>query len=619
MPYIALNWDGKELTMGGAITPIFYPALTEFYTTQSFAILQVNNTTDEKIKALRLEVTVEVNDAPVLRGIASELEALPLKTAATKTEVEKLNRFPLRAIDINRTIFFNNRAETVGNASITVDFNWNAQAVHKVFKLSTSIQSINAFDAANPWMLAAYINPSQPDIVSFVRQVLSNHPDANENWEQAAIIFDALVLYGMRYQYDPTSRWASGGRRSLDTIFLPSETFSYRQGDCDDLSVLYATALESVGIPTRLVFGPQHVWVAFAPYDTALSVSELRQVLHMEWNKSLSDYSFAPLDIPLSEIHDKFNDEYLWIPVETTLLGPPRYSFLGIKGVGWIRNNFTAAVQAGREQMRLLQTDIESYSTKEIHRDLGARPASLIPQTTTVSALPHQSEVAILYQTEMWQPGGTRFLVFMRRNWFWAIPALLLGIYMGFRTLSAIVARGYDGTKEPSVDPEEVIRQHQVHEVVKSLQEYKQCPRCGTPLLRTTLICVSCGLGVCRCGGVIDPGTRECQVCGTTYTIRCPQCGNPVEHGQYVCGCGATLCTKCSGVVDINLMRCTQCGRTMSSTNDIVSQHAVTQSKQDVEPAIKNPMDQPRKPHHSGKDHHVPGDHRVSHKPERCR
>jgi hypothetical protein len=567
IPYISIEWNGTEMSLEGRSLATFYPALTEFYRSNMLVLVKVNNTTDNTLEALAVEAVLSTDDDIRMQGKVSEIEAYPLDATSTITETQELNLFPLPAKTIDRAFLFGNRTETMGYLQITVHAEWDGRIVHKVFEIPASIQSLNAFDAANAWMLSGYINASQPEVVGFVRQVLSNYPEATENWEQAAIIFDALAFYGMRYQRDPNSRWTSGAQRGLDTVFLPVETLSYRQGDCDDLSVLYATALESVGIPTRLVFAPQHVWVAFAPYDVELTPDELRKALHMQWDDVLSDYSFDPLQIPIAELYGRFDDGYLWIPVETTLLKPPEYSFLGVDGIGWVRNNFTAAVEAGRKQMRVADSELESYRTEDIQRNVGLHPASLTPQVNTISALPDVSELKLLYQTEKWHSASTHVGLFMRRNWFWAIPALLVGLWLGWRTLNALVGRlpGSSNTKPggaTEVDPDKALEESQVHVALHILQEYRQCPCCGVPFLHTTLECPSCGVYVCRCGGIIHMGTRKCQRCGQASVFHCPQCGTPIQPNRYDCAvCNAELCTECSGIVDMRTMKCTRCGQ----------------------------------------------------------
>jgi len=49
----------------------------------------------------------------------------------------------------------------------------------------------------------------------------------------------------MTYISDPRIKW--------DFVQYPSETLKLKGGDCDDLSVLYSSLLESIGIETALV------------------------------------------------------------------------------------------------------------------------------------------------------------------------------------------------------------------------------------------------------------------------------------------------------------------------------------------------------------------------------
>jgi transglutaminase-like putative cysteine protease len=597
-PFIILEWDGEEV---GAVAPAatsFYPALAEYYATTLFALVKVDNTTNETMTDLTLTVELVINDAVYMQATATNAEAYPPGTATAITDTVHLNLFPLLATTIKRASLLQNRAELVGDLSIAIDFEWEGQSVQAVFDQSASLQSFNAFHAARPWMLLAYINPAQPEIVDFVRQVLSNHPEATENWEQAAIIYDALALYGVRYQRDPTSRWSSGSGWGLDTIFLPVETMSYRQGDCDDLSVLYATALETIGIPTRLVFAPHHVWVAFAPYDVEMSTKELREMLHMRWDEDLSDYSFGPLQIPISELYGRFNDGFLWIPVETTMLSAPRYSFLGIDGIGWVQNNFTAAVKAGMKQMRASSSELESYSTQEIHVDMGIRPVNMGPPASTISQVPDESELMLLYQTEKWHSGWAHVWLFTRRNWWWAILTLVVCGYIGWRVLnrSVDIVMGYDKPQQQQIDPYEQAQKLREIARLRASPHHKQCPVCHKFMLRTQLTCPRCGSLVCLCGGAIDPATFRCRRCRAMIAIApptpdpggsspyrenhfelsdldlCPRCWGLIDKQTMECiGCGVKygrVCPECQTANDLSAAECIQCGHQLLSQDE---------------------------------------------------
>ena len=77
-------------------------------------------------------------------------------------------------------------------------------------------------------------------------------------------IFEALRLYGMNYVRDPGSAYdlLSVDSMAVDYLQFPYQTLQYKAGDCDDLSILYCTLLEAVGIETAFVTVPGHIYMA---------------------------------------------------------------------------------------------------------------------------------------------------------------------------------------------------------------------------------------------------------------------------------------------------------------------------------------------------------------------
>jgi len=66
-----------------------------------------------------------------------------------------------------------------------------------------------------------------------------------------------FVKENFNYIPDPTG---------VEYVKKPEETLANRGGDCDDLALLLASLLESVGIKTRFVFIPRHVYIqAYLP------------------------------------------------------------------------------------------------------------------------------------------------------------------------------------------------------------------------------------------------------------------------------------------------------------------------------------------------------------------
>jgi tetratricopeptide (TPR) repeat protein len=80
-------------------------------------------------------------------------------------------------------------------------------------------------------------------------------------------VFEALSVYGMNYVVDPASSYASlsANEAALDYLQFPSQSLSYRAGDCDDLTVLFCALLEASGIETAFITVPGHIYAAFNP------------------------------------------------------------------------------------------------------------------------------------------------------------------------------------------------------------------------------------------------------------------------------------------------------------------------------------------------------------------
>lgn len=121
----------------------------------------------------------------------------------------------------------------------------------------------------------------------------------DRNMRAALGIFEALNLFGLQYSPDPSSPYGSalsGG--AVDFLQFPAQTLQFRSGDCDDLTILYCTLLESLGIETAMLTVPGHIFPAFA---LAMSPAEAEGLF-----SGKEDY------IEL--------DGKAWLPVEITLV-----------------------------------------------------------------------------------------------------------------------------------------------------------------------------------------------------------------------------------------------------------------------------------------------------------
>lgn len=146
---------------------------------------------------------------------------------------------------------------------------------------------------------ASFVTPKDPPLMGFVRSVVTQYKEAKDEAQLAAILFNAVGVYGLTYVQDPTNPYqkSSGSVNLVDYIQFPRETLERKSGDCDDLVAFFTSAIESLGISTRVIEVPGHMFMMFS---TGVHADEDR-------------YTMDDMYV--------IYDDMLWIPVETTVVG----------------------------------------------------------------------------------------------------------------------------------------------------------------------------------------------------------------------------------------------------------------------------------------------------------
>jgi len=156
--------------------------------------------------------------------------------------------------------------------------------------------------------LKYFVTPDDPVILQFTRKVLNKHKERIDsaqkslrNFLRASILFDEFAK-GLTYVNDP--------KKSQDHVQYPSETLVLRGGDCDDMTVCYASLLLSIGIPAAFidVIPPgkpdeAHIYMMF---DTGIEAQDA----HV-----LSD---NPKRFVVRR--NSKGKETVWLPIETTVM-----------------------------------------------------------------------------------------------------------------------------------------------------------------------------------------------------------------------------------------------------------------------------------------------------------
>ena len=130
-------------------------------------------------------------------------------------------------------------------------------------------------------MAAAFVTPSDLAVSGMARGLVQVYDELlsgkfnRSNIGKAAVLFDAMGVYRIRYQADQKTPFTSisDDRTIFDTVQYPSELLEKPEGvdtkigDCDDLTVLYASLLENLSIDTAFLEandpGKGHIYLMF--------------------------------------------------------------------------------------------------------------------------------------------------------------------------------------------------------------------------------------------------------------------------------------------------------------------------------------------------------------------
>jgi Flp pilus assembly protein TadD len=166
-------------------------------------------------------------------------------------------------------------------------------------------------------MAAAFVTPADLAVAGLARGLVQRYDEVlgrkfnHGNLGKAVVLFDAMGAYRIRYQSDQKTPFASisADKTIFDTVQYPGELLAKppgvdtKVGDCDDLTVLYASLLENLSIDTALLEanepGRGHIYLMF---DSGISPEQapdhfLSPAEYVEWQGRV------------------------WIPVETTMFG----------------------------------------------------------------------------------------------------------------------------------------------------------------------------------------------------------------------------------------------------------------------------------------------------------
>lgn len=152
---------------------------------------------------------------------------------------------------------------------------------------------------------AAWIDPDEPTIEAFAREIIRRYHNQrvisdNLTIDQACLIFSSFRAQGLIYNPDPNTPFNQlrKDKICIDHIRYPASMLKIRVGDCDDLTILYCSLLENLGIETALLETPGHIFMMF------------NSGIHQNVQERLG----------IDPRYYLIRNRNIWIPVEVTLL-----------------------------------------------------------------------------------------------------------------------------------------------------------------------------------------------------------------------------------------------------------------------------------------------------------
>ncbi|MCR5064036.1 MAG: hypothetical protein K6A89_12220 [Treponema sp.] len=273
------------------LAPVF-PALYSWYENNSFGKVQITNNEEYDIT----DVTISFFQPQYM---AHEKECVKIKKIkkGETAEADLLAFFEEQMLELTE------RTDT--NSLITVKYSCLGRKRTQSFMLDVPVYGRNNMSWDDDRRAAVFVSSKDPAAMQFAKYVASlvredQRTEVPMNIQYALGIFEALNQFGINYVVDPSSAFEDNvGTSSIDFLQFPYQTLMYKGGDCDDLSILFCSLFEAVGIRTAFITVPGHIFMAF---DSGLNAAEAEEKLRYLYNYIIvDDEVWVPLEITMTD------------------------------------------------------------------------------------------------------------------------------------------------------------------------------------------------------------------------------------------------------------------------------------------------------------------------------
>jgi tetratricopeptide (TPR) repeat protein len=168
-------------------------------------------------------------------------------------------------------LFFNSKIKLLDQALdttavIELAYQKNGKSYKKKDLVALHIYPKNSLIWNDLKKIGTFLTYQDPIILETARKIITNK---NQDSSLPSSLYHCLLIANylknlpLRYINDPNTPYQTfaGQEILVDTVQFPRETLLIKSGDCDDLSILIASLLESIGFSTALASLPGHLLV----------------------------------------------------------------------------------------------------------------------------------------------------------------------------------------------------------------------------------------------------------------------------------------------------------------------------------------------------------------------
>ncbi len=301
------RFEGIKISVGASMSPgtgnsgnidvnnvqfnQIYPVFYKYYDDHNFGKVTIENLENGSINNVRVKFFIkQYMSQPKL---CAEYKTIPRNGKKEIPVVALFNEDILKITEATKV-----------SADIIVEYDYVSAKFEKTLTETLRLHHRNAMLWDDDEKISAFITAKDPGLLRFSKYTAgllreNGSKAVNLNFRLGMGMFETLKLYGMNYVIDPTTPYAefAGKTETPDYLQFPTQTLSYKGGDCDDLTVLFCASLESIGIETAFITIPGHIYAAFS--------------LDMEPEKAKKYFKDSSNFI--------FIDDKTWVPVEITM------------------------------------------------------------------------------------------------------------------------------------------------------------------------------------------------------------------------------------------------------------------------------------------------------------